>query len=305
MGGKYEVIPTRISDLIEKSSNLFGRTRKEITIHSKYQENEWSVEVDQGQIEQVLLNLYVNAWQAMPGGGELFLETENVVLDEAYATSHHARPGKYVLISVSDTGVGMDKWTQERIFEPFFTTREMGRGTGLGLASAYGIIRSHDGIITVRSEIGAGTTFAIYLPSSEKEITKETGFDDELLFGTEGVLLVDDEIMITDVGERLLERLGYVVYTANNGKEALEIFDDKRDQIDLVILDMIMPEMNGGEVYNRLKARDAEIKTILSSGYSADGEAAEILGRGCDGFIQKPYSLNNFSKKLREVLDKN
>jgi len=305
MGGKYEVKPTRISDLLEKSSNLFGRTRKEITIHSKYQENEWNVEVDQGQIEQVLLNLFVNAWQAMSGGGELFLETKNVVLDDAFTTPHHARSGKYVMISVSDTGMGMDKSTQERIFEPFFTTREMGRGTGLGMASAYGIIKGHDGIIIVSSEIGAGTTFTIYLPSSEKEVKKQTGFDDGFMFGTEGVLLVDDEIMITDVGERLLEKLGYVVYTANSGKEALEIFDDKRDQIDLVILDMIMPEMNGGEVFDRLKARDSEIKTILCTGYSVNGEATEILDRGCDGFIQKPFSLNDFSKKLREVLDKN
>ncbi len=169
-GGKYEVRPTDLNELIKKSSRMFGRTKKEITIHPKYQEGIWTVEVDQGQIEQVLMNLYINAWQAMPGGGELYLETENVTLDENYIKPYDVEPGRYVKVSVTDTGVGMDEATRQRIFEPFFTTKEMGRGTGLGLASVYGIIKNHGGFINAYSEKGEGTTFNIYLAATEAGI---------------------------------------------------------------------------------------------------------------------------------------
>jgi signal transduction histidine kinase len=160
-GGKYEVKPTDINEMIKKSSSMFGRTKKEIKIHEKYQKDVWTVEVDQGQIEQVLMNLYVNAWQAMPGGGELYIETENVTLNEDYVKPYQVEQGNYVKISITDTGVGMDEATRQRIFEPFFTTKEMGRGTGLGLASVYGIIKNHGGFINVYSEKGEGTTFNI------------------------------------------------------------------------------------------------------------------------------------------------
>ena len=172
-GGKYEVTPTDLNELIKKQNRMFGRTKKEITIRGKYEEDLWSVEVDPGQIEQVLLNLYVNAWQAMLGGGDLHLETENVTLDENYIKPFSTEPGRYVKISVTDTGIGMDKATQERIFDPFFTTKEMGRGTGLGLASAYGIIKNHGGFINVYSEKGHGSAFNIFLPASEEEVIEE------------------------------------------------------------------------------------------------------------------------------------
>ena len=172
-GGKYEVKPTDLNGLIKKENRMFGRTKKEIAIRGKYQENLWSVEVDRGQVQQVLLNLYVNAWQAMPAGGELYIETQNITLDENYTKPYQVEPGSYVQISFTDTGPGMDKATRERIFEPFFTTKKMGRGTGLGLASAYGIIKNHGGFINVYSEKGHGATFNIYLPASEKEIIEE------------------------------------------------------------------------------------------------------------------------------------
>ena len=207
----------------------------------------WSVEVDRGQIEQVLLNLYVNAWQAMPGGGTLCVETENVTLDERYGNTFSVEPGPYVKVSITDTGVGMDRATRERIFDPFFTTKEMGRGTGLGLASAYGIIKNHGGFINVYSEKGNGATFSVYLPASRKEaVNEEPKAKEDALSGSETILFVDDEEMIIDVVAELLRRLGYTVMAVKSGKEALAVYRDHKAKIDIVVLDMIMPDMNGG-----------------------------------------------------------
>ncbi len=301
--GKYEVKPTAINDLIKKSSTLFGRTKKEITIRSKYKEDLWTLEVDRGQIEQVLLNLFVNAWHAMPGGGDLFIETENVTVDESFIRPFEVQPGKYVKISIADTGVGMDEATRQRIFDPFFTTRKMGRGTGLGLASVYGIIKNHGGFIDVYSEKGHGTTFNIYLPASEKVPMKEKALAGDIIKGFEAVLLVDDEDMIIDVGKELLRELSYEVLLARSGQEAIKIYEENKEKIDMVILDMIMPDMSGGDTYDRLKEINPDIKVLLSSGYSIDGQATEILNRGCDGFIQKPFNIKQLSQKLREILD--
>ncbi len=302
-GGKYEVKPTDLNELVNESSHMFGRTRKDITIHTKFQEDIRTVEVDHGQIEQVLLNLYVNAWQSMPGGGDLYLLTENVSLDKDLATSFNVEPGAYVKISVTDTGVGMDEATQQRVFDPFFTTKKMGRGTGLGLASAYGIITNHGGLINLYSDKGEGTTFNIYLPCSEKEIEEQNVADEETLKGSETILLVDDEKMIIDVAKLLLNRLGYKVMGVSSGKEALEIYEENQDHIDLVILDMIMPNMSGGDTYDKLKVINPSIKVLLASGYSINGHAQAILDRGCNAFIQKPFNLSKLSKKVRTVLD--
>ncbi|MCK5193317.1 MAG: response regulator, partial [Desulfobulbaceae bacterium] len=303
-GGKYEVKAIDLNKLIINQNRMFGRTRKEINIQEKFEKNLWAVDVDQGQIEQVLLNLYVNSWQAMPGGGDLYIQTENIVIDESFNRPYHVEQGKYVKVSVTDTGVGMDEPTQQSIFDPFFTTREMGRGTGLGLASAYGIIKSHGGSIDVFSEKGEGTTFNIYLPATEKEIVKEKKSQEEVLKGAETTLLVDDEDMIVDVGCGIIEKLGYNVLTAKSGKEAIEIYKKNHDRIDMVLLDMIMPEMGGGESYDKLKEINPGIKVLLSSGYSIDGEATKILERGCNGFIQKPFYMTDLSKKIREIIDK-
>jgi len=318
-GGRYEPEPTNLNDLLKKGSKMFGRTKKEISIHPKYQEGIWGVEVDRGQIEQVLMNLYINAWQAMPGGGDLYLETENVTLDKNYVKPFDAEPGRYVKIMVTDTGVGMDEKTRQRIFDPFFTTKKMDRGTGLGLASAYGIVKNHGGIIKAYSEKGAGATFSIYLPAKSAERigqSAESENKDEMPLGTETVLLVDDEDMIIEVGEQLLEELGYKVLSARSGSEAIEIVSNahrakgeekegqERYAPDLVILDMIMPDMGGGDTFDRLREIDPDIKVLLSSGYSINGQATEILDRGCDGFIQKPFNIEQLSRKAREILDK-
>jgi len=303
-GGRYEVKPTDVNELIIKQNQMFGRTRKEINIQERFEKDLWTVDADQGQIEQVLLNIYVNAWQAMPGGGDLIVQTEKMEIDESFSKPYHVETGKYVRISVTDTGVGMDEATQRRIFDPFFTTKEIGRGTGLGLASAYGIIKNHGGFLEVYSEIGQGTTFKIYLPASEKEAVKEEKVHEEVIKGTERVLLVDDEDIILEVGSRILEKLGYEVLIAKNGKEAIEIYKENPDRIDMVILDMIMPGMGGGDTYDRLKEIGPDIKTLLSSGYSISGQATEILDRGCNGFIQKPFNMRDLSIKIREILDK-
>jgi CheY-like chemotaxis protein len=282
---------------------MFGRTKKEIRIHTDHLQDTWTVDVDRGQIEQVLLNLFVNAWQAMPGGGDLHLLSENVALDETYQMPYRVEPGRYVKLSVVDSGVGMDEATQKRIFEPFFTTKEMGRGTGLGLASAYGIIKNHGGHINVYSEKGRGTTFNIYLPASDKAVVQEAPKPRELRRGNETILLVDDEDITIEVGAEILVELGYQVITARNGQEALAVYGDKADAIDLVILDMIMPDMGGGRTYDELKKIDPEIKVLLSSGYSISGEASEILARGCNDFIQKPFNMKQLSEKMRSILD--
>ena len=304
-GGKYVVKPTYLNEVMQRTAQIFGRTRKEINIHTSFRKNIWLVNVDVGQIEQVLLNLYVNAWQAMPDGGDLYLESDNVVLDEHYVGSKpfNVKPGRYVKISVTDTGSGMDKETQHRVFEPFFSTREVSTGTGLGLASAYGIVKNHGGIINCYSEVGIGTTFNIYFPSYQKPALEEPEPVQDALKGTETVLLVDDEEVLVDVGKHLMESLGYRVLPAKSGEEALRIFERYADRIDLVILDMVMPYMNGSEVYDRIKQIRPETKVLLASGYSINGLAEDIIARGCNGFIQKPFNTNELSRKVREILD--
>ena len=303
-GGKYQVKTTNLNALINKNADMFSRARKEIKIHKKFQEDLYTVEVDRGQIEQVLLNLFVNAWQAMPGGGNLYVETENINLQSHdYDKPYAIDSGRYVRVTVSDTGIGMDKATQERIFEPFFTTKAFGRGTGLGLASAYGIIKNHNGIINVYSEKGHGTTFKVYLPASDKLVIAEKLRPEAAQGGSETILLVDDEEMVADIGKDLLEKLGYTVLVAAGGTEAINLFRRHRDQVDLVILDMIMPDMSGGETFSRLRAIKPNAKILLSSGYSLDSRASAIMKQGCNGFIQKPFNLKKISHKIREILD--
>ena len=302
-GGKYEVKPININELVRNSATMFSRTRKEINIHTKMPQSPLIVEADRGQIEQVLLNLYVNAWQAMPDGGELYLETSAVVLDDNYCIPYETKPGRYAKVSVTDTGIGMNEDTRRRIFDPFFTTKEKGRGTGLGLASAYGIIKNHGGIITVFSERNHGTTFNIYLQISEKEIDQEIATDGGMVKGSGTILLVDDEDMIINVGQALLERLGYQVITVKSGEEAAEVVLRIGSGIDLVILDMIMPGMDGGKTFDRIREIHPQMPVLLSSGYAVNGQATEILRKGCNGFIQKPFNIANLSQKIRNIVE--
>ncbi|HHO76274.1 MAG TPA: PAS domain-containing sensor histidine kinase [Deltaproteobacteria bacterium] len=303
-GGKYDAKPTNLNDLLVKTSEMFGRTKKELMIKRTLDENLLAVDVDQGQIEQVMLNLFVNAGQAMPYGGELHILTGNVILDQDYVKPYGLYPGDYVKISVTDTGVGMDEETRARIFEPFFTTKIMGRGTGLGLASAYGIIKNHEGIINVYSSKGQGTTFTIYLPASARAVIREVKPQEHILQGNETILIVDDEQIVLDVGIKMLTSLGYRVFSAGGGNDAVELYKNERDAIDMIILDMIMPELSGGETFIKLKEINPHVKVLLSSGYSLNGQAEEILSNGCMGFIQKPFTIKDLSIRLKEILNK-
>jgi PAS domain S-box-containing protein len=302
--GKFNVKSVDLNQIVDESADTFGRTRKEITIYRKFDNDLFPVEADQGQIEQVLLNLYVNAADAMPGGGKLILKTKNETHLNIKSNHYDPRPGKYVQLTITDSGTGIDNQTLERIFDPFFTTKGMGRGTGLGLASVYGIIKSHDGYIDVTSEKGHGTTFTIFLPASENDVEGTADTAAKLIKGSGTLLVVDDEELVLKVGVNMLEKLGYTVLGAKNGTEAVDIFKANKDKIQMVILDIIMPDMGGGEVYDKIKAINPEVKVLLSSGYSVDGQAIELLERGCDGFMQKPFTMEELSGKITQIMKK-
>jgi PAS domain S-box-containing protein len=263
------------------------------------------INADRTQIDQVLMNLAVNARDAMPDGGKLIFETANVILDEEYARTHlDAQPGAYVRLTVTDTGAGMDKGCLEHIFEPFYTTKAVGEGTGLGLAMVHGIVKHHGGHIRCYSEPGEGTVFKIYFPpliaGEEKE---ETTVREMPRGGTETVLLVDDEEFIRDLGSRILAKAGYEVIIASSGKEALEIFQSRTDEIALVVLDLMMPEMGGKQCLAEILRIDPTAKVVIASGFSANGPTKDALAAGAKGFVNKPYDMRQMMEVVRAVLD--
>jgi two-component system cell cycle sensor histidine kinase/response regulator CckA len=300
-GDTYEVQPVDLSLLIKKTADALGETRKDIRIHYQL-DDQCNIEADKGQIEQVLFNLFINSADAMPSGGDLILETKKISHLEITGKPFKAKPGDYVRFILEDNGIGMEEGTIEHIFEPFFTTKGLAKGTGLGLASTYGIVKAHGGYIDVKSKKGEGTSFIIYLPVSTKKIIIEAPADQNIVYGNETILLIDDEKIVLETSERLLCYLGYSVMKAQGGREAIDIFSVNHDRIDLVILDLVMPEIGGGLVFDTLVKIKKDIKVIISSGYNADGKVHEIIERGCKGFIQKPFDIKELSKKIREVL---
>jgi CheY-like chemotaxis protein len=241
----------------------------------------------------------------MPDGGKLTIETRHVFLDKAYCETHlGAKPGEYVVLMVSDTGQGMDRATIEHIFEPFFTTKGIGQGTGLGLAMVYGIVKSHNGYILCYSEPGHGTTFKIYLPTIEEgpevQREREMGLPPG---GTETILLVDDEEPVRDLGRQMLEIAGYRVLVASDGEEAVAIYIDRMEEVDLVILDLIMPGMGGKACLETLVRLNPRVKVLIASGYSVNGQPEEALRSGARGFVDKPYELRYLLSRVRGVLD--
>ena len=303
--GQYEIKAISINTLVEESTRMFISTRKEIELELNCREDVKPVKADRGQIEQVLINLYVNAWQAMPNGGHLTIQTENVQLSKTFCQRVGIQTGDYVKISVSDSGDGMDRETKERIFEPFFTTKELGKGTGLGLASAYGIIKNHKGAIEVDSHKGKGTTFVIYLPVADSDVAEEPFISEEVVAQGKGkILIIDDEEESIIATELMMRELGYEVTSARSGQEALRLYRENRQGFDLITLDMIMPGMNGKETFDQLKQINPEIRVLLISGYSHSRQADEIIQEGGMGLLQKPYDIFSLSSKLKEIMNK-
>ncbi|MFQ6029977.1 MAG: response regulator, partial [Dehalococcoidia bacterium] len=267
-----------------------------------------SVKAEPGQLEQVLVNLAVNARDAMPEGGCLLIETSTVTLDESFTDRHNeVIPGKYVLLSVSDTGTGMSDEISSHIFEPFFTTKEVGKGTGLGLSTCYGIVKQSAGYLTVYSEPGRGTTFKVYLPRVTDDVSQPDPpavEPDQLPRGEETVLLAEDEPAVRELASMMLRRQGYKVLEAANGVEALELAEDRAsDRIDLLLTDVVMPHMGGRELAEQMQAIHPETRVLYTSGYTDEA----IVHQGIEGqgvqFIQKPFSSPDLARKVREVLD--
>jgi two-component system cell cycle sensor histidine kinase/response regulator CckA len=302
---KGERHPIQLNSVVEETCNLLERSiPKEITIELCLESELWTMEADRSQISQVLINLCVNACDAMPDGGTFILETRNVTLDEEYArTVLEARPGRYVCFSVSDTGCGMSPEVQARLFEPFFTTKEVSQGTGLGLSVVYGIVKGHDGFITVYSEEGRGSTFHVYLPAIESAVEEREVEGLEWPVGTETILLVDDEEMVLALGQRVLEPCGYTVLMAEDGVQALEVYRAHQGEIGLVVLDVIMPRMGGQECLRRLRELDPQVRVLISTGYTARGLAQELVAEGALGVVEKPFRIRDFAIAVRAALD--
>jgi CheY-like chemotaxis protein len=302
-----ELRPIDLSHEVVNVRRLLERTiPKMIKFELSLAENLKKVNADPGQVEQVLMNLAVNAKDAMPEGGRLIIETENITLGENDCRLHHVpRPGDYVRLTVSDTGHGIDEDALDHIFEPFYTTKGPGKGTGLGLATVYGIVESHDGYITAHSKLGEGSTFKIYLPvvESGKEIVQLDERSTALQGGTETILLVDDEEPIRNLGRQILETFGYKVLSAVDGESALEIYRGAEEEIGMVILDLIMPGMGGRRCLEELLKMDSEARVAIASGYSPDGPTREVLLDGARGFVSKPYEVKHMLKQVRRVLD--
>jgi len=297
-GGKYEVQPTNINSLLEKSISIFSRTSKDIIIDKAMQNNIWGVEVDQGQIEQVFLNLFINARQAMPSGGRLYIKTENLHQSELEEEPFLLLPGNCVKISIADSGTGMDKKILERIFDPFFTTKGLGQGTGLGLSSAYGIIKNHGGYIVAQSQLGQGSSFTICLPVSDKEVQPIKETLEILMEGQETILVVDDEISVANVTKDMLQSLGYRVFVVRSGQEAVATYAENKDKINLIILDMIMPGMSGRQTFKSLLDINRNVKVILASGYSIEDKAQYLMESGCRGFFKNHLPSTFFPRRF-------
>lgn len=300
--GKYAPRALDVNEAVTRNAKMFGRTRKDIVLCLDCTSAVPAVVADDAQLDQVLLNLLLNAGQAMPSSGLLTLRTLAVDVSATDASIHGTEPGRYVRIVVQDTGAGMTADTMAHIFEPFFTTKERGRGTGLGLASVYGIVTNHGGFITVESEVGKGSTFCVNLPAVQAPVETSQAESALLRTGSETLLLVDDEEQIVRTTGKLLRAMGYEVLVARSGAEAVEVFRPNQPKIALVILDMIMPGMSGLQTFNALRELSPTLKVLLCSGHGAEGQASEILERGCNGFIQKPFDSAALSAKLTELL---
>ncbi|MCP4021131.1 MAG: response regulator [Desulfobacteraceae bacterium] len=300
----HEPCKINLNYLLKMSAKMFGRTKKEILIEQHLEKHLWSTVVDEGQIKQVLMNLFVNAWQAMPEGGKIIIKSENIVVNDAKIGELGLEsPGNYVKVTVTDTGMGIDEGITSRIFDPFFTTKERGKGTGLGLATAYGIIKSHKGTFRIESKIGFGSSFMFFLPAQEELVKSQIQIEDksQIFNGKGSILIIDDERGFIEVCSEMLETLGYETLAADNGQDAVEIVQKTKKKIDLAILDMIMPKMNGSATFDAIRKHDSEIKVLMVSGYSKKDAIEEMINKGCCGFLFKPFDISVLSEKLKTI----
>ena len=309
-GGKYQIDTLDINQVVDMALNVFQPGEKNIVIEKKTAPDLYKVNGDRSQLEQVLLNLLVNGSQAMVDGGTLTIETRNITIDEANIFHFDVKPGAYVEISVQDNGIGMDEAIQKKIFDPFFSTKmpEDIKRRGLGLSTVFGIVKNHGGFITVESKKNVGSLFRVALPGLPPEdiqrFEEESDAFDLMPKGGETVLVVDDEDEVLEVGVSLLEVLGYKVLQARNGRECLDLLAKHPGKIVLVILDLIMPVMDGTETFYEIRKLDPDIKILISSGIRMDEEMKIMLRDGCHGFLQKPFSMDKFSRVIREILDR-
>jgi PAS domain S-box-containing protein len=296
-----ETRPIDINNLVEFTVDMFARTRRELTLTKEQAPHLPAAEVDPSQVQQVLMNLLINAWQAMPQGGEITIRTSLAHLEGWPDNSFVIQPGPHICISVADTGDGMDEETLQHLFEPFFTTKKPGHGSGLGLASAYRIIKNHRGAIQVKSEKHKGTTFDIFLPASTAEPQVLAPREGQVINGQGTILVVDDEPLLRRVAAKLLQKLGYAVFEASSGQNALTIFQEKGAEIDLVLLDLIMPGLNGFQTLERLRALRPGVPILMCSGY---GDADEQELPPGVKFLSKPYPIEILSQRVSEALQR-
>jgi PAS domain S-box-containing protein len=292
-----------VADLLKMLRPVIGEN---IDVHTQLSPSVSSIYADPGQLQQVLLNLCINARDAMPRGGRLIIRSRNVSLSESFCAGHRgSRPGPHVLLSVADTGCGMSADVKARIFEPFFTTKELGKGTGLGLAMVYAMVEQHEGIISVYSEPNLGTAFKIYLPARDAaDSTNADGpLSDTTRRGTETILIAEDESMVRELAVRILTQAGYSVLVAGDGMEAVEIFEDNADRISLVLLDAVMPRLTGHEAYDQIKFRKPDLPVVFCSGHDPETRQVKLLVDAGVQIVQKPFDSNVLLRVIREMLD--
>ena len=303
--GRVDVRIVDLNALVLEIAETFSLTRREYRVHTELAASTMPAEVDATQIEQAVLNLLINAADAMPLGGDLYLGSRVVPHTELTDPEHEIKEGDHAVLSIRDTGVGMDRETLDRCFEPFFTTKGISGGTGLGLASAYGIVRANGGLIDVVSEVGNGTTFSLSFPMAGHGPESNLNVRGEPIEGVGTILVVEDDEAVLEACSEMLTHLHYTPICVTSGAAAIDIYTRRQNEIDLVILDLILTDLNGGEVFDRLRSIDPTARVLLASGYSLDGEAAGILDRGCNDFIQKPFSIEQLSRKLDGLLRRN
>jgi len=303
-GEERQFLPLCINRLIEHNTGLFVRSHRHVRVQQELQADLWTVETDEGRMNQVLMNLFINACQAMPEGGTLRPATQNVTLSDEEAGVLGVSAGRYIRVSVTDTGCGIDEADRERIFDPFFSNRQGEQGTGLGLTCAYGIVASHGGTITVTSRVGAGTRFDVYLPASDKPLPTASGravvFDQ--VTRNETILLVDDDNGVLSAVSRMLKRLGFRVLVALSANKAVALFGENRDRVDLVLLDMVMPEMAGAEAFNCIRDIDPDVKFLFTSGCSPNDQLSRIMKESGVGFLSKPFNEKTLYEQIRGLL---